>query len=292
MGRTLTYPKKQKNTVHRKDDRGMYTKALSNLELSACSNMLFARSERRLIRRLATYDLHAIHTIINAAPVLHVSFNSTNPDDPFPSILPMIGTMGSFERPSADLNEPLECYLHGYVSAGIMKEARADPEKGLPITVAATKVDGIVLSLTPNSHSYNYRSAVLFGYGSLVDDIEEKKWAMRLVTNSVMSERWENTRTPPDGAEMASTTILKVRIVNGSGKIRTGGPGDEKKDTEREDIVSKTFTAVVPMWETVGEPVLGGAGLVKDIPEHVRSFQSEFNSTNEEYAKTAAVSGR
>ena len=49
-----------------------------------------------------------------------------------------------------------------------MKRARESPG-GLAITIAATKVDGIVLSLTPNSHSYNYRSAVLFGYGSIVE---------------------------------------------------------------------------------------------------------------------------
>ena len=197
--------------------------------------------------------------------------------------------MGSYERPSADLNEPLECYLHGYVSSGIMKQARADPEKGLPITIAATTVDGIVLSLTPNSHSYNYRSAVIFGYGSLVEDKEEKIWAMRLVTNSVVPDRWENTRTPPDSAEMASTTILKVKIVNGSGKIRSGGPGDEKKDTQREDVISKTYTAVVPMWETLGEPVRGGAGLVDAVPEHVQTFMTDVNQSNERYAKSAAA---
>ena len=50
-----------------------------------------------------------------------------------------------------------------------MKQVRENPEKGLAVTIAATKVDGIVLSLTPNSHSYNYRSAVLFGYGGLVE---------------------------------------------------------------------------------------------------------------------------
>lgn len=71
-----------------------------------------------------------------------------------------------------------------------MKQVRANPEGGLAITIAATKVDGIVLSLTPNSHSYNYRSAVLFGYGSLVEDVQEKLWAMELVTNSVVPGRW------------------------------------------------------------------------------------------------------
>ena len=36
-----------------------------------------------------------------------VSFNSSHPEDPFPTIIPMIGTMGSFAYPSADLNDPL-----------------------------------------------------------------------------------------------------------------------------------------------------------------------------------------
>ncbi|KAL9077127.1 MAG: hypothetical protein Q9161_000393 [Pseudevernia consocians] len=170
-----------------------------------------------------------------------------------------------------------------------MKQVRENPESGLAITIAATKVDGIVLSLTPNSHSYNYRSAVLFGYGSLVEDVEEKVWAMELVTNSVVPGRWDHTRTPPDKAEMASTTILKVKVVNGSGKIRTGGPGDEKKDTEREDLLQRVWTGVVPMWESVGEPVAGGEGRVEDIPEHVRAFRDDTNKVNEKYAKTSAV---
>lgn len=201
----------------------------------------------------------------------------------------MIGTMASYDRPSADIDEPLECFLHGYISSGIMKQARASSEKGLPVTIAATKFDGIVLSLTPNSHSYNYRSAVLFGYCTQVEDKDEKVWAMRAVTESVVPDRWENARCPPDAAEMASTTILKVKIVNGSGKIRTGGPNDEKKDTEREDVVSKTYTAVIPAFEAYGEPVRGGDGRVDNVPEHVRTFIEQSNQSNEEYAKKASV---
>ena len=202
----------------------------------------------------------------------------------------MIGTMGSYTHPSADLNEPLDCYLHGYVSAGIMKQASASPDQGLPITIAATRVDGVVLSLTPNSHSYNYRSAVLFGHGSIVKDPEEKMWAMRLITESVIARRWEQTRTPPDSAEMASTTILKVKIMNGSGKIRTGGPGDDKKDTTREDVTSRVWTGVVPIWETFGSPVPGGAGRAEGLPEHILDFQKQKTAENEEYASDAARS--
>lgn len=87
---------------------------------------------------------------------------------------------------------------------------------------------------------------------------------------------------------MASTTILKVKIVNGSGKIRTGGPSDDKKDTEREDLLERVWTGVVPMWETVGSPVAGGAGRVDDVPAHLRAFRDDTNKANEKYAKTAA----
>lgn len=44
------------------------------------------------------------------------------------------------------------------------------------------------------------------------------------------------------------------------------------------------------MWETVGEPVAGGASLVADIPEHVRAFRDDVNKTNESYATTASQS--
>ena len=199
------------------------------------------------------------------------------------------GQMGSFDRPSADLDDPLDCYIHGYVSSRLMKLARSSAGgEGLPLTIAATKVDGLVLSLTPFSHSYNYRSAVLFGYGQVVESDEEKDWAMRLITDSVVTGRWENSRTPPDGGELSSTTILKVRIVSGSGKIREGGPGEDKKDAGKEEVVSKIWTGVVPVWETIGEPVASKTNRVQELPEHIRAFKEGENDRNEKQAFSAA----
>ncbi len=111
----------------------------------------------------------------------------------------MLGQMGSFARPSADLGDVLDLYLHGYVSSRVMNLSRNTPEgeKGLPVCVSASFVDGIVLSLTPNSHSYNFRSATLFGYANIVTDVEEKLYAMELMTNGVVRDRWRNTRVPP-----------------------------------------------------------------------------------------------
>lgn len=273
MGRTLTYPKRSSNTVNRYKHRGMYKHCMESDSIT----------DKRL---LATYDLGAIHSIINASQVLHVSFNP-GPEDPFPTILPMIGQMGSFEYPSSGIDEPLDCYLHGYVSSRIMNLARNSEGDGLPICVAASKVDGIILSLTPNSHSYNYRSVVLHGYAKLVTDDEEKLWAMKLITNSVVADRWDNSRVPPDKAEMSSTVILKVKVVDGSGKIRDGSVSDERKDKDNNEVTGRIWTGVVPVWETFGQPVPSAENKITEVPEHITSFIANKNAQNRALAEGA-----
>jgi hypothetical protein len=41
------------------------------------------------------YDYATIHSLINACPILHVSF--VDPEHPFPVVLPMLGCTGNFE---------------------------------------------------------------------------------------------------------------------------------------------------------------------------------------------------
>jgi hypothetical protein len=247
------------------------------------------------------YDLATVHQIINTAMVVHVSF-SPAPSDPYPAILPMVGVMGSYDRPSADLDEPLDCYLHGYVSSRIMNLSRAsastasepssdskeETPKGLPVCIAASKVDGIVLALTPNSHSYNYRSAVLFGHALPVTSVEEKLWAMELITNKVVPGRWDGSRVPPNASEMQSTNILRVKIDTGSAKIRAGPPADSSWDLESEEVLDRVWTGFVPLTESLGTPVPSVYNRVEAVPEHVEEARRAFNRAAEEYAKALA----
>lgn len=101
------------------------------------------------------------------------------------------------------------------------------------------------MTLTPNSHNYNYRSAVLFGHATLVEDLDEKLWAMELITNSVVPDRWRHTRVPPNAAEMQSTQILKVKIDSGSAKVREGVPNDEKGDLGDKEVLGSVWVGVL-----------------------------------------------
>ncbi|KAF2030228.1 hypothetical protein EK21DRAFT_100627 [Setomelanomma holmii] len=176
----------------------------------------------------ATYDADTIHTIVNSTPVLHVSF----------------------------------CYLHGYVSSCFMNLACSDA-RGLPLCVAATKVDGFVLTLTPSSHNYSYRSAVLQGYGTVVENVEEKLWAMKI------------------DHQLRGTGSLRQHA------LREGCPEDERKDMKREEVLDTVWTGVIPVYERLGTPVPGPYNRVQEVPNHVGKWKHEENERREEYAREA-----
>lgn len=226
-------------------------------------------------------------------------------------ILPMIGFVGSFSRPSADLGDVLDLYLHGYVSSRLMRlscgtknddsaiESPASSEdedtSGLPVSVAASFVDGLVLTTTPNGHVYNYRSAVVFGYANIVEDDEEKLWAMQKTTESVVPGQWDSLVLPLAKSELASVSVLRVKIKTGSAKIRTGPPSSTPDETEDNDSTCTNRThkdvwkGVLPVYQTIGEPVATSDREGMPIPAHITSYRRCFNDASEAYAAEAAT---
>ncbi|TGO79688.1 hypothetical protein BPOR_1905g00010 [Botrytis porri] len=179
----------------------------------------------------------------------------------------MLGFMGLYDprNPTEEnIDEGANLYLHGYVSSRLMRmgkkaseEGGSEGEEGLPMTVAASCLDGLVLALTPNKHSYNYRSAILQGYGQVVEDVDEKLWAMEKITNTVLTDRWENTRVPPTKTEMTTTQILRITPHTASAKIRRGPPHDDRHDLKNEEVKNRVWTGVVPVHTVYGTPIRG-----------------------------------
>lgn len=238
----------------------------------------------RLADKRGDYDLRTVHGIINECMSLHVTF--TPGDSEFPTVIPMIGSMGSFERPSADIDEPLDCYIHGYISARMANLARqkmAEGLPGLPVCVSATKVDGIVLALTSFAHSCNYRSASLFGYASLVTDAEEKMWALKLITDGLVAGRWDQTRLPPSNNEMLQTQVLRIRVKSGSAKVRAAPASEVPEDMENAEMRNAVWSGYIPLVEHMQEPVPSRHNLVEQVPGHISEHIKGFNENADEY---------
>lgn len=148
-----------------------------------------------------------------------------------------------------------DIYIHGYVSARLFRQGKNNhdnDEKGLPITVSATFLDGLVLSLTPFHNSCNYRSALVYGHASLVTDPTEALYAMKLITENMLPGRWDKSRVPPTSAEIRSTGVLKVKVVGGSAKVRVGGPSEDRADLGDKELRRQVWTGVVSVREGEG----------------------------------------
>ncbi|KAJ5203756.1 Flavin-nucleotide-binding protein [Penicillium cinerascens] len=249
-----------------------------------------ARNTVHRHRERAKYDFKTVHSIVNASPILHVSFLPTHPDDdPFPTTLPMIGYMGSFDGPSTGA---LDVYLHGHSASRVMRLAGNHKSEGIPVCIAATLLDGIKLSLTPFNNSCNYRSVVLHGYATVVTAEEEKEWALRLITDGLVPGCWDNSRVPPTRAENLSTSVLRVHVASTSAKINQGGPSDDRKDLQDDEVTSRVWTGTLPVWESIGTPIPSITNKVAQAPKYVLQWRQNRNAENESYARQSVEKGK
>jgi len=199
----------------------------------------------------------------------------------------MLGAMGTYTPKSPpgsfnsdDVEHEAAVYLHGSSAARLSRLTGASAE-GLKVCISATKLDGYVLALTPFNHSCNYRSAVIFGHAQLVKDEEEILYAMELITNTMIPNRWDNSRTPPTKSEITATGILKVTIESASAKVRTGMPHDDRKDAKDESLTTKIWTGVVPVSETLEEPVAGPENRIDKLPGYLDGWIKQANARSQ-----------
>lgn len=111
---------------------------------------------------------------------------------------------------------------------------------------------------------------------------------MELITDSVVPGRWREARGPPTPAELQSTSILRVKVKSGSAKVRAGEPHDDARDMADTELCARVWTGVVPVHETIGEPIPGPSNS-RAVPAYIRDYIKDSNEVSEETATQAAV---
>ncbi len=194
------------------------------------------------------YDRETAYRILDEGFVCHVGFVA----DGQPYVIPT-----SYGRSGDNL------YMHGSVASRLLRHMK----DGAPICVTVTLLDGLVLARAVFNHSMNYRSVVVLGKATLVEDPPEKLEALRVLAEHIIPGRWADARQPNE-REMKQTAVLKLPIEEFSAKIRTGPPIDDE-----EDYSFPTWAGVVPLRLTMGEPI-ADARLVagQKVPEYARHY--------------------
>jgi uncharacterized protein len=127
-------------------------------------------------------------------------------------------------------------YIHGS-SAGRTLRALA---AGAPACLTVSLLDGLVLARSAMHHSANYRSVMLFGEATSVEDPAQKLAAFEAIVEHIVPGRWPDVRPPTDN-ELKATSLLAIEIDEASAKVRTGPPMDDE-----EDYASETWAGVLP----------------------------------------------
>ncbi|MEO3801232.1 pyridoxamine 5'-phosphate oxidase family protein [Nonomuraea sp. B1E8] len=134
-------------------------------------------------------------------------------------------------------------YLHGSTGARSLRAG-----DGSEVCVTVTHLDGIVLARSIFNHSFNYRSAIIYGRPRLVTDPDERMEALRALSEQLAPGQWDYARLP-SRKELAATAVLALSLEEASVKIRRGAPKDEPEDYEL-----PVWAGVVPLVTSWGEP--------------------------------------
>lgn len=199
---------------------------------------------RTKVRRLAkrgVYDKAQVHAILDEGFLCHVGFIQ----DSQPFVIPTL-----YARAGETL------YMHGSVASRMLKTLA----QGLDVCVTVTLVDGYVLARSAFHHSMNYRSVTALGQARLVMEEAEKLEALRIITDHIVPQRWDEVRGPTE-LEMRQTVVLALPLEEVSAKVRTGPPVDDE-----EDYALPVWAGVVPIRAQLGAPV-ADERLVLGVPE-------------------------
>lgn len=140
---------------------------------------------------------------------------------------------------------------------------------GAPTCLAVTAFDGLVVARSAFESSMHYRSAVLFGRCTVIDEPAAKLAALDLITDALIPGRVREVRRP-NRKEVAATLVLRLPIEEWSLKISAAWPDDPEADVD-----GPAWAGVVPARITYGPaepaPDLGSG---REEPDSVRRIVS------------------
>jgi nitroimidazol reductase NimA-like FMN-containing flavoprotein (pyridoxamine 5'-phosphate oxidase superfamily) len=194
------------------------------------------------------YDRETAYRILDEGFLCHVGFTV----DGQPFVIPT-----SYGRKDASL------YIHGSAASRMLRQMK----DGVQICVTVTLLEGLVLARSIFNHSMNYRSVVVLGKATLIDDPVEKLEALRTLSEHIIPGRWDDVRQPNDH-ELKATSVLRLPIEEFSAKVRLGPAIDDE-----EDYSFPTWAGVVPLEMKVGKAI-DDERLVKgkEVPAYVRNY--------------------
>ena len=212
------------------------------------------RSRLRRSHNRGHFDRETINSILDAEPLCNVGY---------------IIDEKPYVTPTLQWREGNHVYWHGSSASRALRNS-IDTEVCLTVSI----LDGYVLARSGFHHSVNSRSVMLFGKAFKVEDPDEKLQKLTNFVDGLFPGRYETLR-PDHSQDLKATTLLGMKINEGSAKVRTGGPIDDE-----EDYALPIWAGHIPIHTHVGEPIPDPRNLPNiEMPKHVKDFELPENKS-------------
>lgn len=185
------------------------------------------RTRLRRLHQRGNFDRATINAILDAQPLCSVGY---------------VIDGKPYVTPTLQWREAEYVYWHGSSASRMLRRSR-----GHQVCLTVAILDGFVLARSGFNHSVNSRSVMLFGMAELVPDAE-KEAKLNAFINGFWPGRAATLR-PNSAQELKATTLLSLKIAEGSAKIRTGGPKDDEAD-----YAWPVWAGVLPVATQTGAP--------------------------------------
>jgi len=207
-----------------------------------------ARTRLKRLPKRGRFDRETIHAILDATPLAHVGYVI----DGKPAVTPTL-----------QWREGERVYWHGSRASQALLAST-----GAEVCLTVSLLDALVLARSAFHHSANYRSVMVFGRATAIEDPELKLQKLRNFVERLYPGRWDELR-PVRRKEMNATTVLSLPLEEASAKLREGGPIDDA-----EDYALPIWAGVVPVSIRVGRPESDPRNLAGvEVPKYLRKFR-------------------
>ncbi|EEX93700.1 flavin-nucleotide-binding protein [Vibrio orientalis CIP 102891 = ATCC 33934] len=210
------------------------------------------RTEIRKGAHKAVTETQTLYDIIDESLVAHIAIG----DNEQPFVIPMLAWR------VAD-----KVYIHGANNSRLMRNLR----KGASTCLTFTLFDGWVLARSAFHHSAHYRSAVVLGHFTAIEESAEKDRLLNHFIEQIAPGRTDEVRLS-NQKELDATMLLEIPLTEASVKVSKGNVNDDLGDMQQ-----PVFAGYLPYRTVVGPLAAEEDSTHSSLPDYSSAYPQRWH---------------
>lgn len=211
------------------------------------------RTEIKKGAHKAVTEIQTLYEIIDESLIAHVAIA----DSEQPFVIPMLAW-----------RVDNMVYIHGANNSRLMRNLRT----GVNTCLTFTLFDGWVLARSALHHSAHYRSAIVLGQFTAIEDRADKDRLLNHFVEQIAPGRTDDIRLSSD-RELSSTMLLSIPLSEASVKVSRGDVNDDPSDMNL-----TAFAGFLPYRTVVGPLKPMSDSTHCQIPDYSHAYGSRWHA--------------